>query len=55
MIQVTVMVFNATFNYISVIAWLSVLLMEEAVVLTDLSQITDKLYMIRQRVHKLEN
>ena len=58
MIHVKVMVFNATFNYISVISWLSVLLMEERELLEktpDLSQITDKLYMICQRVHKLEN
>jgi hypothetical protein len=37
------MVFNATFNNISVISWWSVLLMEET---TDLSQVTDKLYHI---------
>jgi hypothetical protein len=30
MIHVKVMVFNATFNYISAISWLSVLLVEEA-------------------------
>ena len=34
------MVFNATFNNISVISWRSVLLVEET---TDLSQVTDKL------------
>jgi hypothetical protein len=28
-VRVTVMVFNATFNYISVISWRSVLLVEE--------------------------
>ena len=33
------MVFNATFNNISVISWRSVLLVEET---TDLSQVTDK-------------
>ena len=43
------MVFNATFNNISVISWQSVLLVEETAVpgeITDLSQITDKLYHI---------
>jgi hypothetical protein len=35
------MVFNATFNNISVISWRSVLFVEET---TDLSQVTDKLY-----------
>jgi hypothetical protein len=34
------MVFNATFKNISVISWLSVLLVEET---TDLPQVTDKL------------
>jgi len=34
------MVFNATFNNISVISWQSVFLLEET---TDLSQVTDKL------------
>jgi len=38
-----VMVFNATFNNISVISWRSVLLVEET---TDLLQVTDKLYHI---------
>jgi len=37
------MEFNATFNNISVISWLSVLLMEETGVL---SQVTDKLYIM---------
>ena len=37
------MVFNTTFNNISVIFWRSVLLVEET---TDLSQVTDKLYHI---------
>jgi hypothetical protein len=37
------MVFNATFNNISVISWRSVLLAEET---TDLSQVTDELYHI---------
>ena len=40
------MVFNATFNNISVISWRSVLLVEETGVYTDLSQVTDKLYHI---------
>jgi hypothetical protein len=35
------MVFNATFNNISVISWQSVLLVEET---TNLPQVTDKLY-----------
>jgi len=44
------MVFNATFNNISIISWLSVLLLEETVVpgeTTNPSQVTDKLYPIR--------
>jgi hypothetical protein len=43
------MVFNATFNNISVISWRSVLLVEETGVhgkTTDLSQVTDILYHI---------
>ena len=45
------MVFNATFNNISVISWWSVLLVEETKKeypekTTDLSQVTDKLYHI---------
>jgi hypothetical protein len=43
------MVFNATFNNISVISWRSVLLVEETKYpekTTDLSQVTDKLYHI---------
>jgi hypothetical protein len=36
------MVFNATYNNISVISWWSVFLMEKT---TDLPQVTDKLYM----------
>jgi hypothetical protein len=43
----TLVVFNATFNTISVISWRSVLLVEETRLpgeTTDLSQVTDKLY-----------
>ena len=43
------MVFNTTFNNISVISWWSVLLVEETGVpekTTDLPQVTDKLYHI---------
>ena len=46
---VTVRMFNATFNNISVISWQSVLLVEETGVPrenTDLPQVTDKLYHI---------
>jgi hypothetical protein len=43
------MVFNATFNNISVISWMTVLLVEETGVeyphkTADLPQVTDKLY-----------
>ena len=41
------MVINATFNNISVIAWLSVLLVEYPEKNTDLPQVTDKLYHIK--------
>ena len=46
------MVFNATFNNISVIMWQSVLLVEET---TDLSQVSDKLYHMLYRVHLTTN
>ena len=48
-IRVRVMVFNTTFNNISVISWRSVLLVEETKYpekTTDLPQVTDKLYHI---------
>ena len=40
------MVFNATFNNISVISWRSALLMEDLEKTTNLSQVIDKLYHI---------
>jgi hypothetical protein len=40
------MVYNATFNNISVISWRSVLLVEYLEKTTDLSQVTDQLYHI---------
>jgi len=49
-VSVRVMMFNVTFNNISAISWLSVLLVEETGVpekTTDLSQVTDKLYHIK--------
>jgi hypothetical protein len=47
---VRAMMFNATFNNISVISWLSVLLVEETEYqekTSDLLQVTDKLYYIK--------
>jgi hypothetical protein len=43
---VCLMVFNTTFNNISVISWQSVLLVEDPDETTDLSRVTDKLYHI---------
>ena len=52
--MVWLLVFNATFNNISVISWRSVLLVEEAGVPgenTDMSPVTDKIYYLLDRVH----
>jgi hypothetical protein len=48
---VCLMLFNATFNNISVISWRSVLLVEDLEKTTDLSQVTDKLYHIMLHLH----
>ena len=45
-VRVRVMVFNATFNNISVISWRSVLLWRKPEIPIDLPQVTDKLYKI---------
>jgi hypothetical protein len=47
--HIGLLVFNATFNNISVISWRSVLLVEET---TDLPQVTDKLYHIK--LHRVQ-
>ena len=49
-LQIMVMVFNTTFNNISIISWRSILLVEETAVPaenTDLPQVTDKLQHIK--------
>ena len=51
-ILVWFMVFNVTFNNISVISWQSVLLVDKT---TDLSQVTDNLYHITYQVHLVMN
>ena len=45
-----IMVFNAPFNNISIISWLSDLLVEETGV-PRMSQVADKLYHIMYRIH----
>ena len=50
------MVFNATFNNISVLSWLSVLLVEETGLLRDridLPQATDKIYHINVLLYRV--
>jgi hypothetical protein len=50
------MVFNATFNNISVISWWLVVLVEYSARTTDLSQVTEDLYHIMfYRVHLAMN
>ena len=46
------MLFNATFNNISIIPWRIVLLVEETI---DMSQVTDTLYHIMLYVHLTQN
>jgi predicted amino acid racemase len=50
---VCLVVFSATFNNISVISWLTVLLVEDPEKLADLSQVTNKLYRITEILLKV--